>query len=67
MKAAVLDRILAERAAAKFVRTGNANANAQMLSINTQLGFKKAWAQILWQIPLAEARKSIDLETAEAR
>ena len=67
MKAAMLERVLRERPAAQFIRTGNANTNAQMLGINTQLGFKVAWSQILWQIPLAQARKAVGLEAAEAR
>ena len=57
MKAAMLERILAERADSRFIRTGNANVNAQMLAINTKLGFKHAWQSTLWQLPVAEARK----------
>ena len=67
MKAAMLERVLRERPAARFIWTGNANTNAQMLGINTQLGFKVAWSQILWQVPLAEARKAAGLDTAGAR
>jgi GNAT superfamily N-acetyltransferase len=58
MKAVMLDRILRELPAARFIRTGNANTNAQMLGINTDLGFKLAWQSVLWQLPIADARKA---------
>lgn len=61
MKAVMLDRILRERPNAKFIRTGNANSNANMLAINTELGFRHAWSNTLWQLPLAEARTSLGL------
>ena len=64
MKAAMLDRILRERSDATVIRTGNANTNAQMLGINTQLGFKVAWQSTLWQLPIADARKSLGLTEA---
>ena len=67
MKAVMLDRILSERPDAKYIRTGNANVNAQMLAINTQLGFKHAWSNTLWQLPLAEARTSFGLREAAAK
>jgi GNAT superfamily N-acetyltransferase len=66
MKAAMLKRILEERTKARFIRTGNANTNAQMLAINTQLGFKVAWSAALWQLTLADARKAVGLERAGA-
>jgi len=58
MKATMLEQVLAEWPAARYVRTGNAHTNAQMLGINTQLGFTHAWSTILWQLPLAAARSS---------
>jgi GNAT superfamily N-acetyltransferase len=66
MKAVMLKRILDERPKALFIRTGNANTNAQMLGINTQLGFVPAWSACLWQISIADARTTVGLERAGA-
>ena len=66
MKAVMLKRILDERPKALFIRTGNANTNAQMLAINTQLGFMPAWSACLWQISIADARKAVGRERAGA-
>lgn len=66
MKAVMLDRILEERSAARYIRTGNANTNAQMLAINTQLGFRPAWSAALWQLTVADARKTLALVRAGA-
>jgi mycothiol synthase len=65
MKAVMLDRILRELPEAKYIRTGNANTNSQMLGINTQLGFRLAWQSILWQLPIADARKTVGLTEAD--
>jgi GNAT superfamily N-acetyltransferase len=54
MKATMLRRILDERPRARVIRTGNANANAQMLAINTTLGFRQAASTTLWQVPAAD-------------
>jgi len=66
MKAVLLERILDERPKALFIRTGNANTNAQMLAINTQLGFVQAWSACQWQISIADARKAVGRERAAA-
>jgi GNAT superfamily N-acetyltransferase len=52
LKAAMLDKVLKERPQVKYVRTGNADSNAAMLKINTELGFKPYTADTLWQVEL---------------
>ena len=67
LKAVMLERILAERPDSRFIRTGNANVNAQMLAINDKLGFRYAWQSTLWQLPIADARKTLAGAEAPAR
>ncbi len=67
MKATMLSRILAERPKACYVRTGNADMNKWMLDINTKLGFREAWAETMWQLPLAEARRAVKIEAKGTR
>ena len=67
LKAVMLERILAERPDSSFIRTGNANVNAQMLAINAKLGFTYAWQSTLWQLPIADARKSVTGAETPAR
>ena len=67
LKAVMLERILAERTDSMFIRTGNANVNANMLAINTKLGFVYAWQSTIWQLPIAGARKALAEGEAPAR
>ena len=67
LKAVMLERILAERTDSRFIRTGNANVNAQILAINTKLGFTYGWQTTLWQLPIADARKSVTGAETSAR
>lgn len=55
LKASMLDRALRERPQARFVRTGNADANAPMLKINRELGFEPYIARATWQIETDKA------------
>ena len=50
LKDAMQDKILAERPQAKYVRAGNADMNAPMLKINTELGFTLYDALCFWQV-----------------
>ncbi len=52
LKAAMLDRVMRERAEVKFVRTGNADSNAAMLKINFELGFKPYISHSVWQVEI---------------
>jgi GNAT superfamily N-acetyltransferase len=67
LKAVMLERILAERPDSRFIRTGNANVNKQMLAINEKLGFRYAWQTTLWQVPIAGARKALAGAETHAR
>ena len=53
LKAAMFDKVLREHPQVTFVRTTNADSNAAMLKINTELGFKPYFASAFWQVELA--------------
>lgn len=57
LKAAMLERALRDWPTARLIRTGNADSNAPMLAINTRLGFKPAWADSIWEVGIADARR----------
>lgn len=51
LKAAMLERALADYPGLRVVRTGNAFVNRAMLSINDELGFADFYSATDWQVP----------------
>jgi mycothiol synthase len=66
LKATMLERVLREWPMATLVRTGNADANAPMLAINERLGFRPAWASIVYEVKIADARRYVEGARAES-
>ncbi|HZU72837.1 MAG TPA: GNAT family N-acetyltransferase [Acidimicrobiales bacterium] len=60
LKAAMLLRVLEERPQALDVRTGNADSNAAMLAINTELGFRPHLGMTNWQISLSDLKLGLE-------
>jgi mycothiol synthase len=59
VKAAMLERAIRDWPKATRIRTGNADANAAMLAINTRLGFRPAWANAIWEVGIVDARRYV--------
>lgn len=55
LKAAMIERVLADKPEARFVCTDNAESNAPMLGINVEMGFKPYLANTIWQIETERA------------
>lgn len=62
MKAAMAERVLAERPQVTHIQTDNAGSNEPMLAINREMGFREHKKGIVWQIELddLEARLTPD-------
>jgi mycothiol synthase len=54
LKAAMIDKLIAERPIVDKIRTGNADSNAPMLKINHQLGFKPYISRSHWQMSVED-------------
>jgi mycothiol synthase len=63
LKAAMIQKVLAERPVAKRIRTGNADSNAAMLAINHALGFKPYIAETVWQIEVEKIKSYLASKT----
>lgn len=59
VKAQMVERVLREMPAARYIRTENAGSNAAMLAINVGMGFKPAWEEVIWQVPAPEVRRAL--------
>jgi len=59
LKAAMLERALRDWPKGRLIRTGNADSNGPMLAINTRLGFKPSWAESIWEVGIADARRYV--------
>ena len=59
MKARMIEKIVAKLPEARYIRTENAGSNAPMLAINVKMGFRPAWENTIWQIPLADAQRYV--------
>lgn len=56
LKAAMVLKVAEQMPYVKSIWTGNADANAPMLSINYQMGFRPAIAEAVWQLDREQAR-----------
>ena len=63
LKAEMLEKVIADRPQVKYVRTDNADMNAPMMKINSELGFKPYIAECVWQV---ETEKVSDYLTKNA-
>lgn len=63
LKAAMLQKVFAERPVVTHIRTGNADSNEYMLAINQKLGFKPHLAYAGWQIEIEKLKSYLKGKT----
>lgn len=56
VKAALLDKLIQDQCAARFVRTGNAASNTPMLKTNADMGFTIISEDMWWELELARVQ-----------
>lgn len=59
MKAAMAERVIAERPEVTHIETSNAGSNEPMLAINREMGFRPHKAVTVWQIGVDEAMAAV--------
>jgi GNAT superfamily N-acetyltransferase len=59
VKAQMIERVLRDLPEARYIRTENAGSNEAMLAINVGMGFRPAWEEVIWQVPLADAKRAL--------
>jgi GNAT superfamily N-acetyltransferase len=67
LKASMIEKVIEERPLAARVRTGNDTANAAMLKINEEMGFRLYRSSSNWQVPLDKVYAYLDGVAQEAR
>lgn len=53
----MLDQLLREQPAARFVRTGNAASNTAMLNVNHDLGFQVISDDMWWELDIHQIQQ----------
>lgn len=64
VKAQMIERVLRDQPQARYIRTENAGSNEAMLAINVGMGFRPAWEEVIWQLPVAEAKRALEAHPA---
>ena len=58
LKAEMMQKILTEQPQVEFIRTGNVNSNAPMMTINNEMGFQPYTARTIWQVETEKIERS---------